>query len=119
MTNYINNKRFQELIKLYCEGNRADEPELMDLFDQLISKIIDAFHFHKIEKDDAKQDCFVLVLKTLNNFNPSNGSAFNYFTTVIINNLKLVTTKVKRHKQKLFDYFEYKYGIPAQIDASS
>lgn len=119
MSDYLNNRRFEELIKLHCSGNYDSQNELMQCFDLLISNIIDAFHF-KVDKEDAKQDCFLLILKTLKNFNPANGSAFNYFTTVILNNLKLVATKVKKHKQKLELYFELKYGFPAQpLDVSS
>lgn len=119
MSNYIDNKRFQELIRLNCSGDTTNQEELMSLFDILISNIIDAFHFHKVEKEDAKQDCFVLVLKTLKNFNPSNGSAFNYFTTVIVNNLKFVTSKEKKRKQKMETYFELKFGIPTHTEVSS
>ena len=113
MSEYLNNKRFEQLIKLHCSGNYEFQDELMACFDILIGNIIDAFHF-KVDKEDAKQDCFLLVLRTLRNFRPEHGSAFNYFTTVIINNLKLVATKIKRHKLKLESYFEFKFGFPAQ-----
>jgi DNA-directed RNA polymerase specialized sigma subunit len=119
VSNYINNKRFEELIKLHCSGDHSQDEELMQSFDALISNIIDAFHF-KVDKEDAKQDCFLLILRTLRNFNPKNGSAFNYFTTVIVNNLKLVATKIKRHKLKLESYFQFKFGINVHpLDPSS
>jgi len=119
VSNYINNKRFEELIKLHCSGDFSQDEELMQSFDALISNIIDAFHF-KVDKEDAKQDCFLLILRTLRNFNPKNGSAFNYFTTVIVNNLKLVATKIKRHRLKLESYFEFKCGINVHpLDPSS
>jgi DNA-directed RNA polymerase specialized sigma subunit len=119
VSNYINNKRFEELIKLHCSGDFSQDEELMQSFDALISNIIDAFHF-KVDKEDAKQDCFLLILRTLKNFNPKSGSAFNYFTTVIINNLKLVATKIKRHRLKLESYFEFKFGMSFQpLDPSS
>lgn len=122
VSEYINNKRFEQLIKLHCSENYENLDELMACFDVLILNIIDAFHF-KVDKDDAKQECFILVLKTLRNFNPEQGSAFNYFTTVILNNLKLVATRIKRHKLKLESYFEYKFGFTAHshypLDASS
>lgn len=119
MSEYLNNKRFEQLIKLHCSGNYEFQDELMACFDILIGNIIDAFHF-KVDKEDAKQECFLLVLRTLRNFKPEHGSAFNYFTTVIINNLKLVATKIKKHKQKLEAYFEIKFGIQVQTpDASS
>jgi hypothetical protein len=110
VSNYLDNKKFESLIKLHCSGNYESQDELMGCFDILISNIIDAFHF-KVDKEDAKQDCFLLILKTLRNFNPANGSAFNYFTTVIVNNLKLVATKIKRHRLKLEAYYEHKHGV--------
>lgn len=109
MPNYIDNKKFEKLIKEHCRGRRKNEAELFQLFDLLISNIIDSFHF-KVDKEDAKQECFVLVLKTLKNFKPSQGSAFNYFTTIIVNNLKLIFTKRKKYFEKINDYFEIKYG---------
>ena len=109
---YIDNKRFEELIPLYLENNSEYETELISLFDLLITNILESFKF-KIDKDDAKQECFLLVLKTLKNFNPSRGSAFNYFTTVIVNNLKLIYTKNKKYAEKINDYIEmHKDQIP-------
>ena len=100
---YINNKRFEEIIPLYLQSPREYEDELMELFDLLISNIIESFKF-KIDRDDAKQECFLLILKTLKNFQPSKGSAFNYFTTVIVNNLKLLYTKNKKYEKKISEY---------------
>ena len=104
---YIDNKRFEELIPLYLKDNKQYETELISLFDLLITNILESFKF-KIDKDDAKQECFLLVLKTLKNFNPSRGSAFNYFTTVIVNNLKLIYTKNKKYEKKLEEYINLK-----------
>ena len=59
---YINNQRFEELIPLYLEKNKEHEDELMGLFDLLITNITESFKF-KIDKDDAKQECFLLTLK--------------------------------------------------------
>ena len=100
---YIDNKRFEEIIPLYLQNSSEYEDELMGLFDLLITNILESFKF-KIDKDDAKQECFLLILKTLKNFKPSKGSAFNYFTTVILNNLKLLYTKNKKYKKKLEEY---------------
>ena len=73
-----------------------------------------AFNF-SVEADDAKQECFLLILKTLQNFNPKQGSAFNYFTTVILNNLKLIYTKNKKYLEKIKNYEELKgYRGPTQ-----
>ena len=108
--NYLDNKRFEELIVLYLKrakkkGHNPYEEELMSLFDLLITTVLDAFKFD-VDKDDAKQECFLLILKKLKNFDPSHGSAFNYFTTVILNNLRLVYVKNKKYNEKLSILFE-------------
>ncbi len=100
---YIDNKRFEKIIPLYLRTPEEYEDELMGLFDLLITNIIESFKFN-IDKEDAKQECFLLVLKTLKNFDTSKGSAFNYFTTVIVNNLKLLYTKNKKYEQKIQEY---------------
>ena len=105
--NYIDNKRFEEIIPLYLEDTGKYEDELMGLFDLLITNIIASFKFN-IDKDDAKQECFLLILKTLKNFSPSKGSAFNYFTTVIVNNMKLLYTKNKKYEKKISEYQDLK-----------
>ena len=102
---YIDNKRFEEVIKLYQKDTKKNEDELVRMFDLLIENIIFSFNF-KLDRDDAKQECFLLVLKVLKNFDPNHGSAFNYFTTVIVNNLKLMFTKAKRYNQKINAYTE-------------
>ena len=104
---YIDNKRFEEIIPLYLLNHADYEEELMGLFDLLITNILESFKFN-IDKEDAKQECFLLILKTLKNFQPSKGSAFNYFTTVIINNLKLLYTKNKKYEKKMSEYQELK-----------
>ena len=80
------------------------------MFDVLISNIITGFSFN-LEEDDAKQECFVLILKTLKNFNPEMGNAFNYFTTIILNTLKLLYTKNKKYSEKLDAYTELKKDL--------
>jgi DNA-directed RNA polymerase specialized sigma24 family protein len=102
---YLNNKRFEEVILGYLQEPKEYEDELVSLLDILITNILISFKF-KVDFDDAKQECFVLVFKTLKNFKPRSGSAFNYFTTVIVNNLKLLYTKNKKYQKKLQDYRE-------------
>ena len=114
---YINNKEFEETIKLYLEDPTTYENRLIELFNLLITNIIESFKFN-IDKDDAKQECFLLVLKTLKNFTPKKGSAFNYFTTVIVNNLKLLYTKDKRYRTKINNYIEHTTGHRADRDAA-
>ena len=103
--NYLDNKRFEEVILLYKTDQKTHEDELIKLFDILITNIIEGFKF-AVDKEDAKQDCFFLIIKTLKNFRGEKGTAFNYFTTVIINNLKLIYSKNKKRKEKLDKYIE-------------
>ena len=107
---YIDNNKFESLIKLYKQNPKEHEDELFAMFDVLISNIITGFSFN-LEEDDAKQECFVLILKTLKNFNPEMGNAFNYFTTIILNNLKLLYTKNKKYSEKLDAYTELKKDL--------
>ena len=100
---YLNNKEFEATIKSYLEDPEAYEDELVQKLDLLITNIIHTFKF-KIDPDDAKQECFVLAFKVLKNFNPEQGSAFNYFTTVFVNNLKLLYTKNKKYVEKIKKY---------------
>ena len=102
---YIDNDRFEEIILSYQKEPEKYEEELVCLFDVLIQNIIETFKF-KVDPDDAKQECFTLVLKTVRNFKPRKGSAFNYFTTVIINNLKLLYTREKKYAKKIENYIE-------------
>lgn len=102
---YLNNKEFEATIKNYLEDPRTHETELVQKLDLLITNIIHTFKF-KIDPDDAKQECFVLAFKVLKNFNPESGSAFNYFTTVFVNNLKLLYTKNKKYMEKIQKYQE-------------
>ena len=107
---YINNSKFEELIKLYKQNPKENEEELFAMFDLLISNILTGFSF-KLDEDDAKQECFLLILKTLKNFNPDMGNAFNYFTTIILNNLKLLYTKNKKYVEKIDAYTEMKKDL--------
>ena len=104
---YLNNKHFEETIKHYLQNKEEYEDELIRLFDILITNILDSFNF-KVDLEDAKQECFLLVLRTLKNFTPDKGSAFNYFTTVIVNNCKLVYTKDKKYREKIEKYSRIK-----------
>ena len=102
---YINNADFQKLISNYIDSPKEFEDELMKILDLLITNIIESFRFN-VDPDDAKQECFLLILRSLKNFKPANGSAFNYFTTIILNHLKALYGKNKRYRTKLTQYME-------------
>ena len=107
---YINNEEFEKLILSYQQDPKTHEDELVSLFNVLITNIIESFKF-KLDPDDAKQDCFTLVLKTIKNFKPKKGTAFNYFTTIIVNNLKLLYTRDKKYRIKIEKYTELKKDL--------
>lgn len=111
VANYIDNKRFEFLIQEFKVGNKLVEEELFAMFDLLINRLIVSFKFN-VDYDEAKQECFLLILKVLSNFNRESGQAFNYFTTVILNNLRLVYSKDKKYKEKLKGYTDFKLGNP-------
>jgi len=100
---YIDNEEFERIILLYKQDPENNEENLVCLFDLLINNIVESFKFD-VDADDAKQECFALVLKTVKNFTPKKGTAFNYFTTVIVNNLKLLYTREKKYNQKIENY---------------
>lgn len=107
---YIDNKKFELLIQEFKSGDRNNEDELFEMFDMLISRLMLSFKFN-VDHEEAKQECFLLILKVLKNFNRDSGQAFNYFTTVILNNLRLLYSKNKRYNEKLESYKNYKTGI--------
>ncbi len=106
---YINNHKFENLVVEFSTGNRVNEEELFEMFDLLITNVLLGFRF-RIDPDDAKQECFLLILKVLPNFDRTSGTAFNYFTTVIVNNLRLVYSKNKRYLEKIAKYTEHVTG---------
>ena len=108
-SHYIDNVRFEFVIKQYRAGEKKYEDELIAMFTLLINNILDSFGF-KVDRDDAVQECFLLILKTLKNFNRDDGTAFNYFTTIIVNNLKLIYTKNKKYNEKIMKYTEHITG---------
>jgi DNA-directed RNA polymerase specialized sigma subunit len=105
--NYIDNKEFEQTILLYQSDPDLYEDKLVSLFDLLITNIIESCKF-KVDPNDAKQECFTLLLKTVKNFKPKKGTAFNYFTTVVVNNLKLMYTREKKYQQKIETFISIK-----------
>ena len=100
---YIDNEEFERIILSYKEDPETYEEEFVNLFDLLITNVVESFRFN-VPSEDAKQDCFALILKTVRNFRPKKGTAFNFFTTVILNNIRLMYSKEKRQKEKVQAY---------------
>jgi len=102
---YLNNERFEKVIAGYKTHPSIWEEELIENFDLLIKNIFDGFKFQGVEYDDVRQDCFLLVFVKIKNFIPNKGTAFNFFTTVILNNIRLMYSKEKRQKEKVQAYW--------------
>ena len=109
MANYIDNDKFEQLIQFFKNGDKTQEEELFSMFDLLIDRLIMSFKFN-VDPEEAKQECFLLILKVLKNFDRESGQAFNYFTTVILNNLRLLFSKNKRYTEKLEAYRLFRIG---------
>ena len=101
---YINNERFEKVIAGYKAHPATWEDELIENFELLIKNIFDGFKFQGVKFDDVKQDCFLLIFVKIKNFTPDKGTAFNFFTTVILNNIRLMYSKEKRQKEKVQAY---------------
>jgi len=101
---YLDNERFEKVIAGYKTHPSIWEDELIDNFDLLIKNIFDGFKFQGVEFDDVRQDCFLLIFSKIINFSPEKGTAFNFFTTVILNNIRLMYSKEKRQKEKVQAY---------------
>ena len=102
---YLNNERFEKVIAGYKTHPSIWEEELIENFDLLIKNIFDGFKFQGVEFDDVRQDCFLLIFTKIKNFAPSKGTAFNFFTTVILNNIRLLYSKEKKQKEKVQAYW--------------
>jgi len=102
---YLDNERFEKVIAGYKTHPSIWEDELIDNFDLLIKNIFDGFKFQGVEFDDVRQDCFLLIFSKIINFSPEKGTAFNFFTTVILNNIRLMYSKEKRQKEKVQAYW--------------
>ena len=109
MVNYIDNKRFEDLIFNYTSGDKSVESELFEMFDTLITRLMTGYNF-TVDFEEAKQECFLLLLKVLRNFKKEKGAAFNYCTTIILNNLRLIYSKAKKYREKIRSYTEIKTG---------
>jgi DNA-directed RNA polymerase specialized sigma24 family protein len=107
--NYIDNNRFEDLVQIYVSGDTSVQDELFDCFGLLIDRLMSGWAF-KVDKEEAKQECFLLILRVLKNFNKDKGKCFNYFTTVILNNLRLIYTKRKKYNERIQSYIEHKTG---------
>mgnify|MGYP006392223403 CR=1 FL=1 len=77
MANYIDNNKFEELIHSYSNGDLTVQDELFENFGLLIDRLMSGYAF-KVDKEEAKQECFLLILKILKNFKKEKGKIQSY-----------------------------------------
>ena len=112
--NYLDNAEFELAVSGYLESKTLRfnpfEEQLVEMFQVLISNIYHGFKYDKqmVEEEDAMQNCYLLVFRILPNFDPEKATAFNYFTTVINNELKRIFTRNKRYEEKISKFKELK-----------
>lgn len=108
--NYIDNDKFEELIDNYREDRETYGNELAIMLELLIVNIYKTWKF-TIDIDDARQDCLIAVFNAINkgNFKKSKSTAFNYFTSVISNELKTRYKKNKRYYEKIDELRSHLY----------
>lgn len=100
---YIDNKEFESLIRLYIKSletanknkkNKDLQPDpilaecIANYFYLLSTNIIKAFRFSMVDEEDAKQEAVMVCLKKIERFDTERGKAFNYFTTMILNHYR-------------------------------
>lgn len=107
MADYINNKEFEKLIQAYVKGDKSVEDKLFTNIGLLIDKLMNGYNF-QIDREDAKQECFLLILRVLKNFDKNCGKGFNFLTTCVLNNCRLLYTKQKKYNKKIENYIDYK-----------
>lgn len=103
--NYLDNKAFEETIKNYLIEKEPHEIALTEFLLLLINNILNTFTFTTIDRDDVSQECFILLLRKLHKFETGRGTtAFNYFSTVIFNQVRLMYSKNKTYTKNLDNY---------------
>lgn len=103
--NYLDNKAFEETIKNYLVDKKPSEDKLTEFLLLLINNILNTFTFTTIDREDVAQECFILLLRKLHKFEPGRGTtAFNYFSTVIFNQVRLMYSKNKTYTTNLGNY---------------
>lgn len=102
---YLNNDEFEQCIIAYKREPKKHEEEIVYFIDLLILNIYKTYKF-QIDYDDARQECFIVALRAIRNFNPTKGSAFNYFTTLVFNTFRSQYKKEDKYTTKLNEYIE-------------
>lgn len=83
------------------------QAKLADAFYTLATNIVRYAKFNLVEEDDAIQEGVMTCFEKIDRFNPSKGRAFNYFTTVSINQLRAQFRTAKNFNELKRKYHEF------------
>lgn len=110
-SDYINNREFEEIIRLYVLDIRRVSKKRGEVANPILSEcvaeyfyllsdnIIRAFNFAMVEEEDAKQEAVFICLKKVSKFDPDRGKAFNYFTTMILNHYRQLYRTARNYRE--------------------
>jgi DNA-directed RNA polymerase specialized sigma subunit len=101
---YLNNEDFEQCIIGYKADPKKYENELVEFIDILSYNIYKAYNFD-VEYEDCRQECYIVVLKAVHNFNPEKSTAFNYFTTCILNSFRSYYSKDRKYYKNINKFF--------------
>lgn len=104
---YVNNKDLLDLIVLYREeeDDSIINDELARAFLVMANEIFDWQKINNLIKEEASNEAaFVCMRKAKSCFDPARGSAFPYFTTVIVNYYRQQMRSQKSYTKMLGEF---------------
>lgn len=108
-TPYLDNKEFERCIVAYREqpDNKERQNALAVQFYLLATNIVKGFKFARVEPEDAIQDCVMLCFAKIHRFDPSKGKAFNFCTTMIMNQCKQEYRSAQRRDENKIKFAKH------------
>lgn len=107
---YQKPENWEALEKIYHEVQEEFESlqnELAISFYLLTENIVRYRKFNLIDPDDAIQEGVMICFEKLDKFDTSKGKAFNYLTTVLINQLRQLYRSAHNYNQLKENYSEF------------
>jgi DNA-directed RNA polymerase specialized sigma24 family protein len=99
-SHYVNKEELLNEI-IGCQENDLFSDKLAEMFGKMIDGVTLRFpnlQYYSIH-EDAKQDCFLLLIQKYKNFKAKKKtSCFAYFTTIIYNQMRYQLSRAKRYK---------------------
>ena len=83
------------------------ESLLTQAFYTLAQNLVRFARFNLIDSDDVEQESVMICFEKIDRFDPSKGKAFNYFTTMTLNNMRQLFRSAKNYNQLKRKYHEF------------